>query len=189
LLTVVSGPSGVGKDTVLHELFKLDPSLSYSVSYTTRQPRPVEVDGRDYSFVSDAEFDRMIAAGELLEWEPVHTHRSGTGRLRVEDALEQGGDIVLNIDVKGGLEIRRLVRDPLLVFLAPPTLEELDRRRRSRGTEDERELARRASDAQVEMGYSAQYDATVLNDDVGRAAKEILQLIEERRGMGARMGK
>ncbi|GAC1583235.1 MAG: guanylate kinase [Candidatus Dormibacteria bacterium] len=183
MLTVVSGPSGVGKDTVLHELFGLDPTLSYSVSYTTRQPRPGEVDGRDYSFVSDAEFDRMIAAGELLEWEPVHTHRSGTGRLRVEAALAQGRDIVLNIDVKGGLAIRRLVAGPLLVFLSPPSLEELERRRRSRGTEDEFELAQRASDAEIEMGYSDQYDAVVLNDDVSRAAKEILQLIEERRGM------
>ena len=183
LLTVVSGPSGVGKDTVLHEVFKLDPGLSYSVSFTTRQPRPGEVDGRDYSFVSDAEFDRMIASAELLEWEPVHSHRSGTGRQRVEEALEHGHDIVLNIDVKGGVEIRRLVPDPLLVFLAPPSLEELDRRRRSRGTEDDAELARRASDAEVEMGYSAQYDAVVLNDDVARAAQEILHLIEKRRGM------
>ena len=182
LLVVVSGPSGVGKDTVLHRVFELDASLSYSVSYTTRQPRPGEVDGRDYSFVDDAEFDRMIGAGDLLEWEPVHTHRSGTGRSRVEDALDQGRDIVLNIDVKGGVEIRRLVKDPLLVFLAPPSLEELDRRRRSRGTEGAAELEKRASDAQIEMGYSDQYDAVVVNDDVDRAAKEILKLIEQRRG-------
>lgn len=182
LLTVVSGPSGVGKDTVLHRLFGLDPALSYSVSYTTRKPRPGEVDGRDYSFVDDAEFDRMIAAADLLEWEPVHTHRSGTGRSRVEEALEAGREIVLNIDVKGGLEIRRLVPDALLVFLAPPSLEELNRRRRARGTEDEAELARRASDAQIEMGYSAQYDAVVVNDDVDHAAKEILHLIERQRG-------
>ena len=182
LLVVVSGPSGVGKDTVLHRLFELDPTLSYSVSYTTRQPRPGEVDGRDYSFVNDAEFDRMIAVGDLLEWEPVHTHRSGTGKSRVEQALEAGRDIVLNIDVKGGVEIRRLVASPQLIFLAPPSLDELDRRRRSRGTEDAAELATRASDAQVEMGYSDHYDAVVLNDNVDRAAKEILNLIEQRRG-------
>ena len=179
---MVSGPSGVGKDTVLQRLFELDPSLSYSVSYTTRQPRPGEVDGRDYSFVRDEEFDAMVARQDLLEWEPVHTHRSGTGRRRVEDALDAGRDIVLNIDVKGGLEIRRLIPDPLLVFLAPPSLEELDRRRRARGTEDEAELARRAADAQIEMGYSDQYDAVVVNDDVERAAKEILDLIQQRRG-------
>jgi guanylate kinase len=182
LLVVVSGPSGVGKDTVLHRVFGLDSTLSYSVSYTTRKPRPGEVDGRDYSFVDDAEFDRMIQAGDLLEWEPVHTHRSGTGRSRVEQALDSGRDIVLNIDVKGGLEIRHLVEGPLLIFLAPPSLQELDRRRRSRGTEDAAELAQRASDAEIEMGYSDQYDAIVVNDDIDRAAKEILKLIEQRRG-------
>ncbi|HEV1996499.1 MAG TPA: guanylate kinase [Candidatus Dormibacteraeota bacterium] len=182
LLVVVSGPSGVGKDTVLHRLFELDPSLSYSVSYTTRQPRPGEVDGRDYSFVDDAEFDRMIVGGDLLEWEPVHTHRSGTGKSRVESALQGGLDIVLNIDVKGGVEIRRLVADPLLVFLAPPSLEELDRRRLTRGTEGAAELAQRASDAQIEMGYSDQYDAIVVNGDVDRAAREVLNLIQQRRG-------
>jgi guanylate kinase len=182
LLVVVSGPSGVGKDTVLHQVFGLDPSLSYSVSYTTRQPRPGEVDGRDYTFVSDQEFDRMVAGADLLEWEPVHSHRSGTGRSRVEEALDGGRDIVLNIDVKGGLRIRELVPEAMLVFLAPPSLDELDRRRRDRGTEDPAELARRASDAQIEMGYSAQYDAVVVNDDVDRAAQEILDLIQQRRG-------
>ncbi|MFN2465293.1 MAG: guanylate kinase [Candidatus Dormibacteria bacterium] len=184
LLTVVSGPSGVGKDTVIGRLFELDPSLSYSVSYTTRQPRPGEVDGTDYSFVADAEFDRMIAAAELLEWEPVHSHRSGTGRRRVEDALDAGRDIVLNIDVKGGVRIRALVPEALLVFLAPPSIKELNRRRRDRGTEDEVELAKRAFDAEIEMGYSGQYDAVVVNDDVDRAAKEILDLIQQRRGSG-----
>jgi guanylate kinase len=189
LLAVVSGPSGVGKDTVLQRLFELDPSMSYSVSYTTRQPRPGEVDGRDYSFLSDAQFDAMVAAGELLEWEPVHTHRSGTGRRRIEETLDAGRDIVLNIDVKGGLRIRDLVPDAMLVFLAPPGLEELERRRRGRGTEDEAELARRGADAQIEMGYSPQYDVIVVNDDVERAAKEILDLIQERRGTGTRRHK
>ncbi|MEA2682672.1 MAG: guanylate kinase [Chloroflexota bacterium] len=182
LLIVVSGPSGVGKDTVLRRLFELDPSLSYSVSYTTRQPRPGEVDGRDYSFVTDEEFDAMIAHHDLLEWEPVHTHRSGTGRSRVVEALDAGRDIVLNIDVKGGVRIRELVPEAMLVFLAPPSLEELDRRRRGRGTEDEAELARRAADAEIEMGYSPQYDVIVVNDGVERAAKEILDLIQQRRG-------
>jgi guanylate kinase len=172
----------VGKDTVLERLFELDPSLSYSVSYTTRQPRPGEVDGRDYSFVHDEEFDAMVARQDLLEWEPVHTHRSGTGRRRVEEALAAGRDIVLNIDVKGGLHIRELVPEAMLVFLAPPSLAELDRRRRGRGTEDDAELARRAADAEIEMGYSPQYGVTVVNDDVERAAKEILDLIQQRRG-------
>lgn len=181
-LVVVSGPSGVGKDTVLRRLFALDPNLTYSVSYTTRQPRPGEVDGRDYTFVSEAEFDRMVAAGELLEWQPVHNHRYGTGRGRVEAARDAGHDVALNIDVKGGVEIRRLVPDALLVFLAPPSLDELDRRLRARATEDAADLARRTADARVEMGYSDHYDVTVVNDDVERAAKEILELIQQRKG-------
>jgi len=133
----------------------------------------------------DAEsFSHIVvdAGADLLEWEPVHSHRSGTGRSRVEEALDGGRDIVLNIDVKGGLRIRELVPEAMLVFLAPPSLDELDRRRRDRGTEDPAELARRASDAQIEMGYSAQYDAVVVNDDVDRAAQEILDLIQQRRG-------
>ncbi|MEA2644960.1 MAG: guanylate kinase [Chloroflexota bacterium] len=180
-LIVVSGPSGVGKDSVLAELFKLDPRLSYSVSYTTRRPRPGEVDGRDYSFVSDSEFDRLVRDGRMLEWARVHKHRSGTGRDRVEKAMADGRDVVLNIDVQGGAAIRSLVPDALLVFLAPPSLEELTRRRASRGTEDESELAQRASDAEIEMGYSDRYDTVVVNDDVHRAATEVLDVINRRR--------
>ncbi len=181
LLVVVSGPSGVGKDSVLERLFKLDPSLSYSVSYTTRKPRAGEVDGVDYSFVGDEEFDRLIADGELLEWADVHGHRSGTGRRRIDEALEAGRDIVLNIDVQGGMSVRKLMRDALLIFLAPPSIEELRRRLASRATEDPQEIARRQADAEIEMGYSDQYDAVVVNDDLGRAAGEVLELIEERR--------
>jgi guanylate kinase len=181
LLVVVSGPSGVGKDSVLERVFKLDPSLSYSVSYTTRKPRAGEFDGVDYSFVSDEEFDRLVAEGELLEWANVHGHRSGTGRRRIEVALEEGRDIVLNIDVQGGMAVRRLMPDALLVFLAPPSIEELRRRLSTRATEDRDEIARRQADAEIEMGYSDQYDAVVVNDDLDRAAREVLELIEERR--------
>ena len=182
LLVVVSGPSGVGKDSVLRRVFQADPRLSYSVSYTTRKARPGERDGVDYWFVTDAEFDRMIAAGELLEWEEVHGHRSGTGRPQVEEALGAGRDIALNIDVKGGVSIRRLFPDAQLIFLAPPSMEELARRRESRHTESPAELATRAADAEMEMGYSDRYDAIVVNDDVDRAAAEVVDLIEARRG-------
>ena len=180
-LVVVSGPSGVGKDSVLGELFRLDPGLTYSVSYTTRQPRPGEVDGRDYSFVSEADFDRLVEGGQLLEWARVHNHRSGTGRDRVESSIAAGKDVVLNIDVQGGAAIRSLVPGALLVFLAPPSLEELTRRRAERGTEDPVDLAQRASDAQIEMGYSDRYDTVVVNDDIHRAASEVLDVINRRR--------
>lgn len=182
LLTVVSGPSGVGKDSVLKRSFALDPSLWYSVSYTTRQPRAGEVDGVDYHFVSDAEFDRMVQEGQMLEWADVHGHRSGTGRAEVESALAEGRAAVLNIDVQGARSVRREMPDAFLVFLAPPNQEELRRRLAARGTEDPGEIARRQADAEIEMGYSDQYDAVVVNDDLDRAAREVLDLIHERRG-------
>ena len=143
LLVVVSGPSGVGKDSLLERVFKADPSLVYSVSYTTRQPRPGEVDGRDYNFVGEEGFDRLVADGELLEWAEVHGHRSGTSRRLVEGALEAGRDVVLNVDVQGGMSVRKLMPEALLIFIAPPSLEELQRRLASRGTEDVEEIARR----------------------------------------------
>jgi guanylate kinase len=184
LLVVLSGPSGVGKDTVLHRLFARDPSLSYSVSYTTRAPRPGERDGVDYTFLSDEEFQRMIDNGELLEWANVHNHRSGTGKQRVNDALNAGRDMVLNIDVQGAESIRKVMPDALFIFLTPPNLDELARRRVERGTEDPAEIARRAADAQVELGYADRYDAKVVNDDVEGAAEEVLRLINKRREQG-----
>ncbi len=184
-LVVVSGPSGVGKDSILRRVFELDPNISYSISYTTRDPRPGEVDGVDYWFVDGGEFDRMVEAGELLEWEPVHNHRSGTGRAQVERVLDAGRDIALNIDVKGGVSVRGLFPEALLVFLAPPDMGELRRRLESRHTETQEEIARRAADAEIEMGYSDRYDAIVVNDQVDRAAAEVVDLIEARRGREA----
>jgi guanylate kinase len=181
LLVVLSGPSGVGKDSVLRRVFALDPRLVYSVSYTTRPPRPGEVEGVDYSFVSEAEMDRLIAAGEMLEWAHVHGHRSGTGRSRIEAALAAGRDIVLNVDVQGGAAIRERVEGAFLIFLVPPSVEELDRRRRGRGTESAADLAVRAADAAGEMALASSYDAVVVNDDLDRAAAEVLRLIDARR--------
>jgi guanylate kinase len=181
ILAVVSGPSGVGKDSVLARVFARDPGLAYSVSYTTRPPRPGEVDGVDYSFVGEPEFDRLVAEDELLEWAHVHNHRYGTGRARVETALAEGRDIALNVDVQGGAAIRERVPGALLIFLAPPSLDELERRRTGRGTDSPDDLARRAADAEVEMGFANRYDAVVVNDDLERAADEVLRLIAARR--------
>jgi guanylate kinase len=171
----------VGKDTVLRRVFELDPTLTYSVSYTTRAPRAGEEDGVDYTFVSEDEFRHMTDGGELLEWASVHNHRSGTGKKRVSDALDAGRDIVLNIDVQGAESIRALMPDALFIFLTPPSVDELTRRRAGRGTEDTAENARREADAQVELGYADRYDATVVNDDVEGAAQEVLRLINQRR--------
>ena len=134
---VIAGPSGAGKSSVIAALLRRDPSLVFSVSATTRPRRPDEADGRDYTFVSDAAFDRMIRAGELLEWTTYQGHRYGTPRAAVVGPLAAGRDVVINVEVKGALALRRsgLPHPVVLVFMVPPSREELVRRIRSRGTE------------------------------------------------------
>lgn len=183
-LIVLSGPSGVGKDTVLREVFRLAPSLRYSVSYTTRPPRPGEVDGVSYSFVDDATFDSMIARGEFLEWAPVYRHRYGTSLQRVRDAVRNGDEIVLKIDVQGAARVReRVDGQALFIFLLPPSEAELRRRLQERATEDDSSLGVREATAVQELAEQGKYDHRVVNDDVERAAREILDIIRaERRG-------
>ncbi|MDQ2961238.1 MAG: guanylate kinase [Candidatus Dormibacteraeota bacterium] len=181
-LIVLSGPSGVGKDTVLVELRRRDPSLRYSVSYTTRAPRPGEVDDVSYSFIDDATFRRMAEAGEFLEWAEVHGHRYGTSEARVREALDRGDDIVLKIDVQGAAWIRPRVAGAVFIFLLPPSEEELRRRLLARDTEDEANVELRFRNAVDELAEGAAYDHRVVNDDVGRAAGEILDTVRARRG-------
>jgi guanylate kinase len=180
-LIVLSGPSGVGKDTVLHELRTLDPSLRYSVSYTTREPRPGEVDGVAYSFVDEDTFRAMAERGEFLEWAEVHGHLYGTSEARVKEALERGEDIVLKIDVQGAAWIRPRVAGAVLIFLLPPSEEELRRRLVARDTEDHASVELRVRNAVAELADGAAYDHRVVNDDVRRAAEEILDIVLRRR--------
>jgi guanylate kinase len=181
-LIVLSGPSGAGKDTVLRTVFRLDPRLRYSVSYTTRPPRPGEEDGVHYSFVDEATFRDMESRGELLEAANVHGHLYGTSRRRVEEALQRGEDIVLKIDVQGAAQLRGRVPDALFIFLLPPSLEALRQRLRDRGTDDDEALARRITDAERELAEAERYDHRVVNDDVVRAAREILDIVAASRG-------
>jgi guanylate kinase len=149
-----------------------------SVSATTRRPRPGEVDGIHYHFVSDAEFDRMAAAGELLEWAVVHGRaKYGTPRRPVEEALAAGRPALLEIDLQGARQVRESMPEALFVFLAPPTWEELVRRLVGRGTEDEEERAVRLATARDELAAAQEFDVTVLNDDVRRAAEELVSLM------------
>lgn len=148
---------------------------------TTRAPRPDERDGIDYRFVSDEEFDRLVAGGELLEWAPVVGHRSGTPARPVEEALAAGRDVVLEIDVQGARQVRERAPDAVLIFLAPPSMEELERRLRSRGTEDEARLALRLATARAEMAQRPWFDHVVVNDRLDQATAQVEAIIQESR--------
>ncbi len=177
-LTVLAGPTAVGKGTVAGYVREHHPEVWLSVSVTTRRPRPGEADGVHYHFVGDAEFDRMVDEGELLEWAVVHgLARYGTPRRPVEAALAAGRPALLEIDLQGARQVRESMPDAFFVFLAPPTWEELVRRLVGRGTEDEPEREARLTTARVELAAAAEFDVVVLNDDVRRAAEELVSLM------------
>jgi guanylate kinase len=177
-LTVLAGPTAVGKGTVAAYVRQHHPEVWLSVSATTRRPRPGEVEGIHYHFVSDAEFDRMAAERELLEWAVVHGRaKYGTPRAPVEQALAAGRPALLEIDLQGARQVRESMPEALFVFLAPPTWEELVRRLVGRGTEDAEEREVRLATARDELAAAAEFDVTVLNDDVRRAAEELVSLM------------
>lgn len=181
-LTVLAGPTAVGKGTVVRALRELDPDVWISVSATTRPPRPGEVDGVHYYFVGDDEFSRMIAAGELLEWATVHgTHRYGTPRRAVEEHLEAGTPTVLEIDLQGARQVKDTMPEAQFVFLAPPSWEELVRRLEGRGTEGQEERERRLATARAELAAVGEFDETIVNDTVEGAAAALERLVEATR--------
>jgi guanylate kinase len=172
----------VGKGTVVRRLRALRPDLAYSISATTRRPRPGERDGVDYHFISGADFDRLIGEGAFLEWAVIYDHhRSGTLLGPVAEAIGSGRDMILELDVQGATAVRRRFPDALLVFLAPPSEEELARRLRKRRTENERETARRLAAAVSEMEQVASFDHIVVNDDVDAAAAQVAAIIDANR--------
>lgn len=182
-LTVLAGPTAVGKGTVSADLRTRYPHVWLSVSATTRRPRPGEVDGVHYLFLEPEEFARMVAAGEFLEHAVVHgRHHYGTPRLPVEAQLDQGRPALLEIDLQGARQVREAMPDARFVFLAPPTWEELVRRLVGRGTEDDEERERRLATARIEMAAQGEFDHTIVNDDVRRATDELVELIGARSG-------
>ncbi|NYF10759.1 guanylate kinase [Leifsonia sp. AK011] len=178
-LTVLAGPTAVGKGTVSGYIREHYPDVLLSVSATTRKPRPGEIDGVHYYFVSDEEFDRKIANNELLEWAVVHnSYRYGTPRPPIDAALAAGRRVLLEIDLQGARSVRRAMPDALLVFLLPPTWEELVRRLTGRGTEDAEEQQRRLDTARVELAAQNEFDARVVNTEVSEAAREVVELMD-----------
>lgn len=172
-LMVLSGPSGVGKSTVIAELLGRRPDIHFSVSFTTRLPREGEVNGVNYHFVSRSEFERMIADGELLEYAEYVGNYYGTSRKVIEEMLSKGTDVLLDIEVQGAAKVREQLPDAVLTFLAPPSMEVLAQRLRSRCTDDEATIAKRLRRAVEECQRMDQYQFLVLNDTVQRAADEL----------------
>jgi guanylate kinase len=177
-LTVLSGPSGVGKGTVVAAIRERYPHIWVSVSCTTRAPRPGERDGVEYRFVSRDEFGRMVEAGELLEYAEFAGNLYGTPRQPVLDHLAAGTPALLEIELQGARQVRASLPEAFLVFLAPPSWAELERRLVGRGTESPAVIEARLARAAVEMAAEPEFDAVVVNDDVGHAAAELVGLIE-----------
>ena len=178
-LTVLSGPSGVGKSTVVAELGKTCPKIWISVSVTTRKPRPGEVDGREYHFVNDSEFDRLVASDALLEWARFAGHRYGTPRAPLAEKLEAGVASLLEIDVAGARQVRKAVPEARLVFLAPPSWDELVRRLTGRATEPPEVLARRLAAAREELAAADEFDITLVNTSVQDVCQQLIALMKQ----------
>jgi guanylate kinase len=175
---VLSGPSGVGKGSVIAAIRRHHPDVWLSVSVTTRPPRRGETEGVEYHFVDDPEFDRLVAAGEFLEHATYAGHRYGTPRAPVLRRLDAGVPALLEIDLQGARQVRAAMPDSLLVFLAPPSFEELARRLTGRGTEDDEDVRRRLDIARIELAAEDEFDVTVLNDTVEAAADRVVALLE-----------
>lgn len=178
LLILISGPSGTGKGTVCDLLRQKHPEISYSISATTRQPRPGEQDGVNYYFYTKEKFREMIDQGQLLEWAEVYGNFYGTPKQKVLDRLEAGEDILLEIDTQGALNVMKVMPEGLFIFLLPPSLEELAARLKGRGTETEESLHRRLGAAVDEIKLAAKYRYVVVNDKVEDAQETIANIIE-----------
>ncbi|MBN2564347.1 MAG: guanylate kinase [Candidatus Eisenbacteria bacterium] len=178
---VISGPSGVGKSSIAERVLDADPNTAYSVSVTTRPPRGEERDGEDYEFVSDEQFDTLVAGGELAEWAVVHGYRYGTRRRVIDEITASGRDVVMDVDIQGGMSIKRLYPESVLVFILPPSREVLESRLRGRGTDSGEVIERRLRNSVMELEWAERYDYSVRNDDLDRAVREVLGIIEAER--------
>jgi guanylate kinase len=177
VLFVVSSPSGGGKGTLINRVLKSVPGVSYSVSFTTRAPRPGEVDGGDYFFVTTSRFEELVAADEFLEWARVHGNLYGTSRAQVVKEIGERRDIILEVDVQGAASVRKLLADSISIFIVPPSFEVLKQRLVTRGTDSPLELELRLRNAPVELRQYLTFDYVIVNDDLDRASAQLAAII------------
>ncbi len=178
VLVLFSGPSGVGKDTVLDVVLNKDKTIQRSISLTTRNIRENEVDGRDYYFVTVDNFKEMLNNGEVLEYAQYGQNFYGTPKAPVDKWLNEGKIVILKIEVQGAQQIKNLYPDAVRIFILPPSMDELENRLRSRGTEDEEDIQKRLEIAKNEVAQSVNYDYTVINDDLDCASNDVLEILK-----------
>jgi guanylate kinase len=180
-LFVITAPSGAGKTSLIEALMRSDPSLKLSISYTTRAPRPNEKDGVDYHFVDDATFLAMRERGEFLESAQVHGFRYGTSKRVITEALGKGTDIILEIDWQGARQVRSIYPDCVGIFILPPSVEELERRMRSRAQDSDEVIRRRLKNAKEELEHAREFKYRIINKDFDIALRELAQIIQKER--------
>lgn len=184
---VVSAPSGAGKSTLAQRLVQSVPDLIFSISFTTRKPRPGEVDGRDYFFIDDARFEAMVRAGGFVEWVEVYGHRYGTGRDWLNGVLATGLDVLLDIETTGALNLRRAIPDARMIFILPPSAAALEQRLRGRGKDSDEQVGIRMRHAKHEMELYHAYDYLVMNDDLELAYRQFESIVHATRASRERM--
>jgi len=177
-LFVISGPSGDGKGTILREVLEQIDDGWYSISVTTRDPRFNETEGEDYYFVDDARFDELVRTDGLLEWAPVHTKRYGTPRAPIQTHIDNGEQVLLDIDVAGALQIKESMPECVMVFIEPPSMEILEARLRGRGTDSEEQIGHRLSEAVNELSLKSRYNYTVVNDELEHAVTQVVDIVD-----------
>jgi guanylate kinase len=180
-LFIIAAPSGAGKTSLVRALLEADQQVKLSVSYTTRQPRPGEVNGVDYHFVDEAEFLRMMALGDFLECAEVHNARYGTSQKRVEAVLQAGNDLVLEIDWQGAAQVRRLYPQAISIFVLPPSIDALEQRLRGRGQDSDEVIMRRLAAARQEMSHVGEFDYVTINDKFESAFEDIRSIVRTQR--------
>lgn len=186
LLFVVTAPSGAGKSSLIKAALAQDARLQLSISYTTRPPRPGEVDGREYHFVDDARFLQMLERGEFLECAEVHGYRYGTSQTAIAGVLAGGADLVLEIDWQGAQQVRRTQSQCIGIFILPPSLAELERRMRERGQDADDVIARRMANAAEELSHAPEFDYVIINNDFENAKRDLLAIVRAERARTAR---